>query len=118
MDVKELRIGNLVEILGEERVVETISNMPSRGEMYWVGTKGLMDVKMIHVKPIKITEEWLLEKGFEEEEYAGGCYSLEGISIDTSDFQCAVNGKWIDPNITYKHQLQNLYLTLKGKELI
>jgi len=66
---------------------------------------------------IPLTEEWLLKFGFEEVDYAGGCYNLGIVCIDTADFNCVVNGKWLDVKIQYVHQLQNLYYALTQTEL-
>jgi len=120
MKATEIKINNLVWILGEERKVETISNLPARGDMYWVGTEGLIDVKMIHVRGIPLTEEKLLELGFEKvldffTKHAGSnvmsiyCFeSFSRVQIVTQTI-CSIK---------YVHELQNLYFAITGEELV
>ncbi len=76
-----------------------------------------IDIDMSNYEPIKLTEEWLINLGFEETDYAGGCYYLGSIQIDLSDFECAFKTNWLDCKVKYVHQLQNLYFALTGKEL-
>jgi hypothetical protein len=75
-----------------------------------------------HIKPIPLTEEWLLKFGFSLD---------EGITIRVSEFNWfslsnlnigyfySVNGGeyLIGKPIKYVHQLQNLYFALTGNEL-
>lgn len=65
MTEKDLRIGNLIEFLGEVREVEAIDNLPKRPDMYWIKTKGMIPHKIFQYKPIPLTEEWLVKFGFE-----------------------------------------------------
>jgi hypothetical protein len=65
MKANELRIGNYLEMLGKVRKIECISNLPARKEMYWLTCENMIDIKIIHFKPIPLTEDWLLRFGFE-----------------------------------------------------
>ncbi len=80
-------------------------------------------------EPIPLTEEWLLRLGFYETNdlMSGAKYSIESGIIDAKIengiviigvclgqyAECAV---WLN-HIKYVHQVQNLYLSLIGKEL-
>jgi hypothetical protein len=102
----ELRIGNLVyDNLGGTLKIKGIS----------------LESGLSHIKPIPLTEEWLLKFGFERQEnnwktmdlhfatiswerLAGTALSFEKESIYL-------------PNIKHVHQLQNLYFALTREEL-
>jgi hypothetical protein len=125
MKVQELRIGNLVKFDGVNYKVESI---------HLEGCVGLNDIMYEEVniddlKPINLTEEWLIKFGFkykEAGEYKKSGYFLEIINQDQDTFIFANNklqvsiytlSIFIDINIEYLHQLQNLYFALTGKEL-
>ena len=121
MDVKELRIGNRVEILGEERVIETISNLPARGDMYWVGTKGLIDVKMIHVRPIPLTMDNLEELGFTYDESTDTFHWKHSHWLRVQMFPkgggiLLISGKQ-HTFLDYVHEVQNVFSTLLKENL-
>ena len=130
----ELRIGNYVELLGNTTEIECISKLPMRNTMYWLKCKDYIDTKIIHFKPIPLTEEWLLKFGFEytnecdeikelvfkisdwlkfyfnnEDNYKSGCLF---VGIEETDIGSS-NAVFIES----VHQLQNLYFALTGKEL-
>ena len=75
------------------------------------------------LKPIPLTEEWLVRFGFfinhwESERIEETVYQHQGITIFYSDIVDA----WVFPDIEnveikYVHQLQNLYFALTGSEL-
>ena len=75
----------------------------------------------LYYKPIPITESWLLSFGFEQRDH------LWSIDIDrynkiyyNSDQKILFSGQLgfsIQHDITYIHQLQNLYFALTQKEL-
>lgn len=125
MDIRQLRIGNLVLLLDEETkittkdlaLMETSPNVV--GRLY---------------KPIPLTEEWLLKFGFQRHDE--GCVSAQfsyGINPVTQDYLIYL--KWIKDyendyqligfpfyqngyfEIKTVHQLQNLYFSLCGEEL-
>ena len=129
VSVTELRIGNIVtvdnpefrpELKGIDLIITSISydsigldfSLKEPNKFY-----ESISQKPEFVKPIKITELKLLEYGFIEEDYAGGCYSKNGISIDMDDFNCVVKTKWLDIEIKYFHKLQNLHFSLYNVEL-
>jgi len=135
MKASELRIGNYLEMLGKVRKVECISNLPARKEMYWLTCENMIDTKIIHFKPIPLTEEWLLKFGFEktESDYRikiqkddkGGntdywIYVDSGFDNETNKFFVQIvcqEGCWFTSKNEHVHQLQNLYFSLTNKEL-
>ena len=137
MESNELRIGNYLEILGKVRKVECISNLPSRKEMYWITCKDIIDTKIIHFKPIALTDEWLFKFGFIKmknyrtkqlghSKYDWFKDNTQFFSIEkhhSGDFN---EGETFYPTFTfnncsfalqYVHELQNLYFSLTKDEL-
>lgn len=74
------------------------------------------------LKPIKLTEGWLINYGFDYFK-SNNSYQLDvdlGFSIwgrIESGFNVYVNSDSCGQTIKYVHQLQNLYFALTGKEL-
>ena len=110
MKTNELRIGNWVLSCSEG--IETKVGMIAVG----------ID---IHFKPIPLTEEWLLNFGFEKRIdcinslyciLAGRVLLEYDFRYNTIDMINRVNFH-IDIHIQYVHQLQNLYFALTGEEL-
>jgi hypothetical protein len=123
MKANELRVGNYISLLGIDKQVEGIANLRNRRDMYWITCKDIVDVKIIHFKPILLTEEWLLKFGFEKEKIQLTTYTKIKLSITlkTNEY---VSGRtyfnsWciLEKQIEYVHQLQNLYFALTGEEL-
>lgn len=146
MKASELRIGNLVDIIGRSRKF----HMPL-GAVKMVGSIDLFKVTLYDpskpfavqeiptetdisdLSPIPLNEEWLLKFGFEKRD---NCYRLDSgagsIVIDVSDILTAILGDGVyihsgtsdhlehgfySAHIEYIHQLQNLYFALTGEEL-
>jgi hypothetical protein len=125
MKVQELRIGNLVEFDGLTYKAESL---------HLEGCVGLNDIMYEEVyiddiKPIELNEEWLIEFGFKYKDagkYGKSGYCLE-IKNQYQDTFIFANNKlqvsiytfsiFIDVNIEYLHQLQNLHFALTGKEI-
>ena len=102
MKANELRVGNLVHAkklsTGEQKVIEiTINNI-----IYHSG-----------YSPIPLTEEILLKCGFKDNCFNEWIY-VKHIIDDI--YSVCINQNMVCP-IKYVHQLQNLYLSLTGKEL-
>ena len=84
-----------------------------------------------NVEPIPLTEEWLINLGFEKSkgnfsiDFSLGYLELEyHVIMDLWEFNIVnVGDAWDDPVIVslkspqYVHQLQNLYFALTGEEL-
>jgi hypothetical protein len=115
MKANELRIGNWVRWNYEER---------SEGNVYPVeyGYE-LDDIKNNPniVKPIPLTEEWLVKFGFDFDGYCSYWKSEIELTKDTMDehFQSFnnVGSGLCQKEIKYVNQLQNLYFALTGEEL-
>jgi hypothetical protein len=131
METTELRIGNLVQWSDETQIVPiTITRL------------GNFSVGMESIKPIPLTEEWLLKFGFEKEESKPSAKHHNYFSKYISDYKYCFTyaefrkdfGVYIEYTdssdlnddgikypfcfgIKYVHQLQNLYYSLTGTEL-
>ena len=147
MKASELRLGNLVNVPRKDQspfridAFESLSNSfikvamihPEHGEKFhpltWYGDD---------LKPIPLTEEWLLKFGFEkfvydsEETGYGTEYKLKAsedvFMVYSDDFSLGLysdesreeNDMAVIPtyeHIKHVHQLQNLYFALTGEEL-
>ena len=109
MEAKELRIGNLV--------YDTL------GKVNKINLEALNDIlkePKNQIKPIPLTEEWLLSFGFES-------YNLEytwknkNLIIEKSEngYVKLADDYFIDSfEFKHVHQLQNLYFALSNEELI
>ncbi len=116
MEVNELRIGNYLFI---------DVGLPSM-ETHAVKAEDITsisnNVMKILVKPIPLTEEWLLKFGFEYKDRGGykGWYSPFVLNESIRIFE--IENGWFKYSsarsvIKYVHQLQNLYFALTGEEL-
>lgn len=79
----------------------------------------------MHLDAIPLTEQWLIDFGFEYFEfrntYLRGDIFLSDISDYEINFQLGIRTKlisWLPVYVKHVHQLQNLYFTLTGKKLI
>lgn len=134
MEVKELRLGNYVEWLKDSPFV--VKKICDDGNIT-IGVIGddNSSVKLNQsVKPIPLTEEWLLRAGFVKTEYEPTfqidedekvpCveYSKQHGLMNIMDWG---NGFILSNSFSFKlrvtivyvHQLQNLYFALTGEEL-
>ena len=116
MTATELRIGNIViDTYGKATKVYNIQGdgINSYRDM---GANGID--RLIDLKPIKITDEWLDKLGFTCNMYRFDqtkYWSSDYFSYD-SQKGFSYSGVKIN-NIDYVHQLQNVYFYLAGKEL-
>ena len=121
MNSKELRIGNFVHHKAEDL------------EERWTVVDFalfLKDMEYIkNVKPIKITEEWLEIFGFETTGYEGLFWVKGGLMFTGINYtdqgeedRCLGYGHNFNMSstvrINYVHELQNLYFSLTGQELL
>lgn len=122
IEPKDIRIGNLVDLYGHPLKVSTFSPDYCNFEKF-SGTADFEDIK-----PIPLTEEWLIKFGFEKGKYhtyklyyGGGTkengkhltYVCESGNIEL----CRGHLTTADAAVHFVHQLQNLYFSLTGKEL-
>ena len=122
MDSRELRIGNLIDYTGNYRFNGVFDNEFAR---YMFDIRDEWDL----IKPIPLTEEWLLKLGFEYEFDDDRFVFDTNIPSGLSMIYFIENGiifyfnndikEWIEIPIIikYVHQLQNLYFAIKGEEL-
>jgi hypothetical protein len=115
MKANELRIGNWVNVTDKDyqvtQILERGVNCGHIGAMYDL------------VKPIPLTEEWLVNHG-EGIDFEGDYmfvwrgivwyYRMSDFSV-RRDYKQKNKINWVE--IKYVHQLQNLYFALTGEEL-
>ena len=114
MKASDLRIGNLVyNVLKEVITVDSIRDAGVNG--YSIET----------IKPIPLTEEWLLKFGFDKYRTDKAINYKKGLLRFTFANKGVFKGKNFlmianiinYKNINHVHQLQNLYFALTGEEL-
>lgn len=122
MELNELRLGNFVR---QGKVLEIRANAVKL--KYFAENLKNSLITYENVKPIKLTEEWLLKLGFVKGKDVGiynNVFYLEGFYISLSEY-INIFVDWNDDTneptmfyeVCYVHQLQNLYFALTGKEL-
>ena len=117
MKASELRIGNLVNVRDEIVPISSLSNLNCSTLI-----KGCNFAERHfaydNIKPIQLTEEWLLRIGFVPNPYQDR-YENEVMHVECNKTR-GITELWIDkmPHIQYVHQLQNLYFALTGEELL
>ncbi|MCT4151294.1 hypothetical protein HZP59_08615 [Elizabethkingia anophelis] len=113
MKANELRIGNLVNRLGEPHFITAI--FPDGN----IGIDTRKHVFIYEVEPIILTEEWLLKFGFVlKSDVDGEYYDKNGVRvlILRSD---AIHFFFGNPNTNEKfvHELQNFYFVSTGEDI-
>lgn len=134
MKAKELRIGNKFECMGMIQTVFELCDNTDRGRITQAGYEYIIrceenanQYKPIEMQPIPLTEEWLMKFGFEltiSNKDSG--YKQYGINKNGFDIMFSIDCNcWpecfienIGIEITYIHQLQNVFFALCGEELI
>lgn len=107
MKPNELRIGNFV-----------IDNLGGTLKIKGINTESVLS----HIKPIKLTDKWLIDFGFEKTEWDNNNSFRKMVGnndytiVFYSNCICEI-GDIIVKEINYVHQLQNLYFALTGNEL-
>jgi len=132
MEVKDLRIGNYVEFHHVTKgVIKNFSKVGSLsiGIDKTIFSIGVEDYHFIAdykgIKPIPLTEEWLLKFGFKTDFYGGqgnvcyyaskGKFKIYSIEDNKSyQYDYTLN---MFTMIKHVHELQNLYHALTGEEL-
>jgi len=128
MEANELRTGNLVKCLGEERELLGITKHNGSNEttLHYAEFKNVIPMKLFHLKPIPLTEKWIKDLGLikvigwndvvfwrlPEDKNSNDCFEL----METLQGYELPSGKICE----FVHQLQNCYFfhELTGKELI
>tara|TARA_R110002167_G_scaffold331706_1_gene538369 strand:+ start:16534 stop:16917 length:384 start_codon:yes stop_codon:yes gene_type:complete len=119
MKAADLRIDNWVEFLGKEMQLMGLTKHNGKNETarHYAEFKGLVPIKLMHLKPIPLTEEWLLKFGFEKYEFdhKENQYRFkERLLVIRKGFFCDYG---TSVELKHVHQLQNLYYALTGEEL-
>lgn len=114
MKATELRIGNYVELRGETTTIWKVSKETIHAEPF--------DCPMCdEIKPIPLTEEWLLKFGFEKHLNYWMIPSkgfFIGVTLNNEIYPMFDTDNPIPiKTLKYVHQLQNLYFALTGQEL-
>lgn len=118
MKANELRIGNIILVHGQLRVISEVSNVEAvlcEGAIHANLDKG-------YAEPIPLTEEWLVKFGFKNgflkvgEQYINIELNYDSYSLMGAD--SCTSGQSFSGSCKYVHQLQNLYFALTGEELI
>jgi hypothetical protein len=118
MNAKELRIGNYINNEQRTEVIDGIDLYRVQCHLLSDKTREtLYEVPLKLIKPIPLTEEWLLKFGFLSNPYKDR-YEKGDIDIECNK----TRGKtelWLSgfPYIKHIHQLQNLYFALTNEEL-
>lgn len=122
MNANELRIGSLVYFNGTHKEIGLISGITTD---IFTEPKVLLNdridipYQLSSLKPIPLTEEWLLNFGFEKDGSLSYRYFLreKSIKYDIDDNCICISDSWEWSKIKYVHQLQNLYFALTNEEL-
>lgn len=117
MKSNELRIGNYVLFSGFETRIKPYD--------FSKQCRGLNGSEMPNIEPIPLTEEWLLNAGFEkltsiEKGFKSNSYTYSrGYSfiIHFNNGLLSTNF-WQGNEKKYVHELQNLFFSLTGEELV
>jgi len=121
MNANELRIGNLVyrnDIANGSDRIETVVELNSKAVVSG-------PIKVIcsysELRPIPLTEEWLLKLGFENNRISVNSVDELAYMFDGDEwslrYQTKGSGFTRDYGIKHVHQLQNLHFALTGQEL-
>lgn len=118
IDARELRLGNLINNEQRTEVIRFVDKW--RVQCYLINDKeeNVTYVPINLIKPILLTEEWLIKFGFK---VWGGA----NVFADKDNFWVMEKGEeeecfycdHLELNIKHVHQLQNLYFSLTNKEL-
>lgn len=124
MEASELRINNYVEYNEE---IDDVFSLGGWSTEINLNNQNVTDVR--DIKPIPLTEEWLLKLGFEENK-ENNWFSISGgseaipvlVRIWAKDrIQVYYHWNYKQMNhigyVNHVHQLQNLYYALTGSEL-
>jgi hypothetical protein len=126
IDIKELRIGNLVLAKGiKNNLYETIiDSIDTNGVNFTIPDNyGESTTELIYdeVWPIEITEEWLIKLGLRDPNKMkvfnnGKRLDIERTLADSEEWDIYLNEDHYLCTVKYIHQLQNVFFDL-GQEL-
>ena len=125
LTAKELRIGNYVTWEDDDidNIILQVTGIFDNGELLvkYKYTSSLfheIDTDIEDVKPIELTEKWLIDFGFRKDEETNYRWFMEDwLAYDLDDNCIRTSDSWEFGKKKYVHELQNLYFSLTGKEL-
>ncbi|HCD9234524.1 hypothetical protein [Elizabethkingia meningoseptica] len=110
MEIQELRLGNYVQYEMNSfhiavESIELVNNLVNATDIEYL-------------KPISLTDEWLIKLGFEKSDSSSNCMKkTNGYKFDFAGGEVLYLDSVRLKHIKYIHQLQNLYFALGGEEL-
>lgn len=123
IQANELRIGNYVDVDGNNHIVTSVNiDYTISVFVFENGAKELFNHENKHINPIPLTEERLIKFGFEK----NGRYAWKNNGFQVQYYtdgylrhyrELGIRALRTEIKIEYIHQLQNLYFALTGKEL-
>lgn len=124
MEAKELRIGNFVALDDEyQRKTMSFTGGVINGiQKKHVVYNEINNVPVKNLKPIPLTEGWLLKFGFKQYDFVvrpSNTWLLSGFAVEfyKDRFIFRYEDYLIGTPILYVHQLQNFHFAITGKEL-
>jgi len=123
MHPSELRLTNYVYDVFDKSAVNNITTLGFEGFQAINNYIRCNQPISLMYKPIPLTEEWLTKLGFKSLEYRefwGHGYFYKGIIIyiENNEFRFYYQTNRAYTIYEYVHELQNLYQSLTGKELV
>lgn len=128
LTASELRTGNLIQTdyEGTMEVVNINSERLEYIDAKKPNYRAIGRFELAFVKPIPLTEEWLLKFGFEKVSRTWRFILPVGIcelgirysSANPSYYSAFINEQFMTREIQYVHQLQNLFFAITNEELI
>lgn len=126
--VKEIRIGNLLQIPNGQSHSE-VTGITNTGKIWFVPNPAHEQCAWMQdeIKRIRLTEEWLTRFGFKENSephFHPESKTFENdlgdlIVLEHGEFNYQYPSRYVgEIEVKYVHQLQNLYFALTGNELI
>lgn len=112
----ELRIGNYVSV--DEYILTEVLGVSTNNVGLKINSTEFLSIELKEVKPIPLTEEWLLKFGFKlKYEYYEHNENYIEFWIVNGKIFCEYKGVSIYDNINYVHDLQNLHFAIYKREL-
>lgn len=122
MEVRDLRIGNLVQSIISNFKLTVTGFVGDRVFYNGEPTSGVRPID--EIEPIPLSEEWLIKLDLQESHYSdrrNPRYDLPGRGYEIHISDDWMHGVYFEGNcmtyIKYVHQLQNLVYALTGQEL-
>ena len=78
---------------------------------------GIVTATIEEVKPIPLTEQWLIDFGFVSNPYNDEYFLPNKLILDINKMKGRLEIHWKHVELKHVHQLQNLYFALTGIEL-